>query len=51
MPEVFAGLTSVINEAPNALLNGTYAPKQTARQIRNQLKLLDPTLEDEDAIA
>ena len=51
VPEVFAGVTSVMNEASQNLLDGTYRPKQNDEQVRKQLKLLDPTLEDEAEIA
>ncbi len=48
VPEVFSEVTNVMNEASLKLLDGTYAPKQTSRQVLDQLKLLDPTLEDEE---
>lgn len=51
VPEVFAGVTSVMNDASQKLLEGTYQPKQSSERVRNQLKLLDPTLEDEPEIA
>lgn len=47
VPEVFAGVTAVVNEASERLAAGTYAPKITADQVRIQLQKLDPTLSDD----
>ncbi len=46
VPEVFAGVTAVLDDASQKLLSGTYQPKQTEAMTRAQLKRLDPTLDD-----
>ncbi len=46
VPEVFAGVTAVLDDAAQKLLDGTYQPKQTEAMTRAQLKRLDPTLDD-----
>ena len=47
VPEVFAGVTTAVNDATTHLLNGTYTPKMSAQQVRSQLQQLDPLLSDE----
>ena len=47
VPEVFSAVTTAINDASRQLLDGTYTPKMTAGQVRNQLRQLDPLLSDE----
>lgn len=47
VPEVFSGVTAAVNTATAQLLDGTYAPKRNADQIRKQLQELDPLLSDD----
>ena len=47
VPEVFAGVTAAVDTATRNLLDGTYAPKMSAAQVRNQLRQLDPLLSDD----
>ncbi len=44
VPEVFSGVTAVVNQASQNLLSGTYAPKRSLEQVRQQLRQLDPLL-------
>ena len=45
VPEVFAGVTAVVNTASEQLLAGTYAPRQGRERVLAQLRQLDPLLE------
>ena len=45
VPEVFTGVTAVVNTASEQLLAGTYAPRQGREQVLAQLRRLDPLLE------
>ena len=47
VPEVFAGVTATVDTATRNLLDGTYAPKMSAAQVRTQLRQLDPLLSDD----
>ena len=47
VPEVFAGVTTAVNASAERLLDGTYTPKMGETQVRNQLRLLDPTISDD----
>ena len=44
VPEVFAGVTAVVNTASEQLLAGTYAPRQGRERVLAQLRQLDPLL-------
>lgn len=44
--EVFSGVTTAVSNASQRLLDGTYAPKMSLAQVRDQLRQLDPTLSD-----
>ena len=47
VPEVFSGVTTAVNTASQCLMDGTYAPKMSAAQVRNQLRQLDPMISDD----
>ena len=47
VPEVFAGVTTTVNTAAAQLMDGTYAPKLNAEQVRKQMQALDPLLGDD----
>lgn len=47
VPEVFSGVTTAVNNASQRLLDGTYAPRMSMAQVRDQLRQLDPTLSDD----
>ena len=47
VPEVFSGVTTAVNNASQWLLDGTYAPRMSIAQVRDQLRQLDPTLSDD----
>lgn len=47
VPEVLSGVAETMNTATAQLLDGTYAPKRNADQIRKQLQQLDPLLSDD----
>lgn len=47
VPEVFSCVTTTINNAPEKLLAGTYTPKMSAAQVRNQLRQLDSLLSED----
>ena len=47
VPEVFASVTSVVNEAAERLVSGDYAPKRSADEVRRQLQQLDPLLSED----
>ena len=47
MPEVFTGVTAVVNTASEQLLAGTYAPRQGRERVLAQLRQLDPLLEND----
>ena len=44
VPEVFTGVTAVVNTASEQLLAGTYAPRQGRERVLAQLRQLDPLL-------
>ncbi len=46
VPEVFSGVTTAVNDASEKLLAGTYAPKMSEAQVRDQLRQLDPLLSE-----
>ena len=47
VPEVFTGVTAVVNTASEQLLAGTYAPRQGRERVLAQLRQLDPLLEND----
>ena len=47
VPEVFSGVTTAVNNASQRLLDGTYAPRMSMAQVRDQLRQLDPTISDD----
>ena len=47
VPEVFEGVTAVMNMASEQLVAGTYAPKQSRERVLAQLRQLDPLLTDD----
>ena len=47
VPEVFTGVTAVVNTASEQLLAGTYAPRQGRKRVLAQLRQLDPLLEND----
>ena len=47
VPEVFDGVTAVMNAASEQLVAGTYAPKQSRERVLAQLRQLDPLLRDD----
>ena len=44
VPEVFTGVTAVVNTASEQLLAGTYAPKQGRERVLAQLRRLEALL-------
>ena len=44
VPQVFTGVTAVVNTASEQLLAGTYAPRQGRERVLAQLRQLDPLL-------
>ena len=50
VPEVFSGVTTAVNDASEKLLAGTYAPKMSEAQVRDQLRQLDPLLSEDVGI-
>ena len=46
VPEVFSIVADTVNDASRRLLDGTYAPKRSPEQVRDQLRRLDPMLSD-----
>ena len=47
VPEVFTGVTAVVNTASEQMLAGTYAPRQGRERVLAQLRQLDPLLEND----
>ena len=50
VPEVFASVMSVVNEAAERLVSGDYAPKRSVDEVRRQLQQLDPLLSEDAEI-
>ena len=50
VPEVFSIVADTVNDASRRLLDGTYAPKRSPEQVRDQLRRLDPMLSDSFAL-
>lgn len=47
VPELYSGVTAVVNEASRGLLDGSYTPKLSADLVREQLRQLDPFISDD----
>lgn len=50
VPEVFSSVTTAVNDASEKLLAGTYVPKMSEAQVRDQLRQLDPMLSEDTEI-
>lgn len=47
VPEVYSGVTATVNGVSERLLAGTYTPKMSSDQVRQQLRQLDPFFADD----
>lgn len=47
VPELHSSVTSVVNEASRNLLDGGYTPKLNADLVREQLRRLDPFINED----
>ena len=44
VPEIYDGVAALMNGVSKAMVEGTYKPKITSRQLNYRMRMLDPSL-------